>query len=106
MATANKILGQSKPGAGVSTVLYTVPGGKEANVNIFAANEGVNDTIRISLAQAGAVLDPKQYIAYDMNINANGTLNFTGISLAATDVIRVLSTNGTTAFIATGIEIS
>ena len=107
MAIANKLLGQSKPSAATPTDLYTVPQATQANFNIFVANQAAqSDTIRISLALAGVALDPKQYIAYGVTIEANSIYKITGISLAATDKIRIYSTNGTCSFTATGVELS
>lgn len=110
MATTNKVLGaQVKPGAlggGSPTDLYTVGAATQANVNIFVCNQGAADTFRISIAVAGAALNAIQYIAYDTPLAANSTLNYTGISLGATDKIRVSSASGNCSFTATGIEIT
>jgi hypothetical protein len=104
---ANKLLGQSKPAATTPTDLYTVPASTQANLNLFVANqEQAGDTIRVSLALAGLALESKQYIVYDVSIAANSVYKITGISLAATDKLRVYSTNGTCSFTATGVEIT
>jgi hypothetical protein len=107
MAIANKLLGQSKPGAATPTDLYTVPAATQANFNLFVANQSAGmDTIRVSLALAGAALDPKQYIAYDAAVDGNYVFKITGISMAATDKLRVYSQAGVCSFTATGIEIT
>jgi hypothetical protein len=107
MATANKILGRVKPAAITNTTLYTVPGSTQANVNIFVSNQGSGeDQIRIALTPSGSALAATDYLAYDTVISGNGTLNFTGIALAAAGFITVYSVNGTSSFVATGIEIS
>ena len=57
MATANKILGQSKPAAITNTTLYTVPGATQANINVFAANQGdAADQVRIAITKSGQAL--------------------------------------------------
>ena len=107
MATANKILGRVKPSAITNTVLYTVPAATQANVNIFISNQGDGeDKVRVALTPSGSVLAATDYITYDVAIPGNGTLNLTGIALAASGFITVYTTNGTTSFVATGIEIS
>ncbi len=106
MATANKILGQSKPASTTPTTLYTASA--QANVNLFAANQHatIPEAIRIAITKSGQVLADKDYIAYGMNLAAAATLNLTGIALSTGDFITVYSTNGTVSFNATGIEIS
>jgi hypothetical protein len=107
MATANKVLGQLMPVATTPTQLYLVPAVTQANANIFAANHSASaDTIRIAIVPSGGGLSDLHYIAYDMSVTGNYTLNFTGLALAAGDSIVVRSTAGTTSFTATGIEIS
>ena len=107
MATANKILGQLKPAAMTPTTLYTVPGATQANANIFAANQSAStDKIRIALVKSGESIGVSKYIAYDMDVTGNYTLNFTGFALAAGDEIIVYSLAGSVSFNATGIEIS
>jgi hypothetical protein len=106
MATANKILGQSKPAGATPTVLYTSTG-VQSNVNVFIANQAAAaDAFRLAITKSGQVLAAKDYLAYDMPIAANYTLNFTGIALASGDFINVYSTSGNVSFNATGIEIS
>ncbi len=107
MATANKILGKVKPSAASNTLLYTVPASTQANVNIFVANQSsVDTTIRVALTKSGNTLSTIDYIAYDVGINKDNPLNFTGIALAAGDKIYVYNTLATCSFVATGIEIS
>lgn len=107
MATANKILGQSKPAAATPTTLYTVPGATQANVNVFISNQAAGeDKIRVAVTKSGASLNVKDYLAYDTIIPANGSLNITGIALAAADFITIYCTSGNCSFNAVGIEIS
>ena len=107
MATANKILGRVKPAAITNTTLYTVPAATQANVNIFIANQGSGeDKVRVALTPSGSALAATDYIAYDVVVAGNSSLNSTGIALAAAGFITVYSTNGTSSFVATGIEIT
>lgn len=107
MATANKVLGQAKPAGATPAVLYTVPGATQANVNIFVANQAlVAETFRLAITKSGNSLAAQDYIAYNMIIAANYTLNFSGLALAAGDFINIYSGGGNVSFNATGMEIS
>jgi len=107
MSTISKILGQEKPAAATDIVLYTVPDGVEAEVNMFLCNQSVDsDKFRIALVSSGEALAEKHYIFYDSVINGNYTVNITGISLNTGDTIHVYSKNGNISFTATGLEVS
>ncbi|OLD92629.1 MAG: hypothetical protein AUG84_00800 [Chloroflexi bacterium 13_1_20CM_4_66_7] len=59
------------------------------------------------MAQGGAVDAPKQYVSFDSPLQANETKGFTiGMTLAATDVIRVRSASGNVSFNAFGVELT
>ena len=109
MATAYKVLGQSKPTAGTLTTLYTVPSSTEAVVSsLTIANMGpTSTTYRVAIRQAGAAISFEDYIAYDITIPALDTLTLTlGMTLATTDVFSVESYSGLVAFNLFGSEIS
>ena len=107
MADTLKVLGQSNPGAATLTDAYTVPAGTSAVVSIFVANRSaVATSFRLSLAIAGAVDALSQYIAYDVAIVGNQTIQFDKITLAATDVVRVYATLATLTFTITGIQVA
>ena len=107
MATANKVLGQSKPVAATPTTLYTVPASTQANVNVFISNQAAgNDMVRVALTKSGNSLAASNYLVYDAQIPPNSSLNLTGIALATGDFITVYCTSGNCSFNATGIEIS
>lgn len=108
MPTTYKVLGQSNPAATTSTDLYTVPASTSTVVStISVANLGTSGTFRVSVAPAGAAVANSQYIAYDVGLNANDAITFTlGITLAATDKIRVFASNASFAFSAFGSEIT
>lgn len=100
---------QSYPAAGVLTDLYAVPQGKSAVVgSIHACNHSSSDdSVRVSIASGGGPDDPKHYIYFDLVVSALSTFLATyGGTLAAGDVIRCLSRNGTTSFNASLIEVT
>lgn len=107
MAVTQKVLGQSKPGAASLTDAYTVPALTQATISsIVVANQSsVATSFRISIAVAGAVDTPAQYLYYDIPINGNDTFVFTGgITLGAADVVRVYNTLATLSFNIFGVE--
>ena len=102
---AVKVLGQAIPAAATLTGLYTVPGATTAVVStLYACNQGSSVAkIRVSVAVAGAADATYQYIAFDQPIPAGRTWReTTGITLGATDVLRVQSDTGLVSFNAFG----
>jgi len=109
MPTTYKVLGQSYPSAATATTLYTVPSATQTVVStITICNQSANaDTIRIAIRVAGSALSSEEYIAYEEPLSGYSMMTITaGITLNATDVITVYSTNGTCSFNAFGSEIS
>jgi hypothetical protein len=109
MATTYKVLAQSKPSATTLTDAYTVPASTSAIVStISVCNQSATATsFRVSVAVAGLADTAKQYIHYDVAIPGNDTYVATlGITLAATDVVRVYNTLATLSFNVYGVEIS
>ena len=110
MAETLKVLGQVVPTATTLTALYTVPGSVSAVISsIIICNQNPATTIkfRISLAKSNAVDTPAQYIYYDLPLIANDTFIATvGISLAATDVVRVQSDTANVSFNLLGVEVA
>ena len=97
MATTLKVLGQSAPSATTETTLYTVPAATSTVASsLVICNRGaVADAFRVSVSVAGGATATKDYLFYDLPIDANDTFIATiGIALAATDVVRVYA--GTT----------
>ena len=102
-----KVLGQSNPSAASLTAAYTVPGATTTTVStIMVANRSATPTtFRISVASAGAADSLEHYIAYDIAIDGNDLFAATvGITMEATDVIRVYATLATLSFNIFGIE--
>ena len=107
MAETPKVLGQFNPSAATLTTIYTVPGSTDAVVStITVANRSSAATgFRIAVSPAGAGISDEHYLYYDIPIPGNDTFTTTiGISLDATDVIRVRATLATLSFTVFGIE--
>ena len=108
MATTYKVLGQLAP-ASTSGDLYTVPSVTEAVVStINVVNTGTtNSTISIAIRKNGASIATNQYIVNGLILEPKVTLTYTsGITMDATDVITVISTNNDCAFSVFGSEIA
>ncbi len=109
MPTVYKVLGQQEPAATTAATLYTVPASTSTIVSsISICNRAATDaTVRISVRPAGAAQADQHYLVYDAPIVTKDTVFLTvGLTLAATDVITVYSSNADTAFQAFGSEIS
>jgi hypothetical protein len=108
MANTYKVLGQVSPVASTLTTLYTVPAATSAVLSTLTiCNYGVSTTVRVAVRPAGATIDPKHYIIYEMGVNSNDSVALTiGVTLATTDVISVYAGTATVAFGAFGSEIS
>lgn len=107
--TTYKILGQSAPSATTSTDLYTVPASTETIVSsIVVANRSTSAaTYRISVSANGAALANEQYLVYDATIAGSETVALTlGVTLDATDKIRVYGSTANLSFNAFGTEIA
>lgn len=102
-----KALGQAAPNATTETDLYTVPASKEAVVSsIVVCNRGAAaTTFRISVASGGGATTTKDYLYYDLPIEAYDTFVLTGgLSLATTDKIKVYAGTANLSFSAFGNE--
>jgi hypothetical protein len=110
MPTTYKVLGQSAPSAATATTLYTVPAATQtiiSTINVVNTAASAADVIRIAVRPDGAVLANQHYIVYGVSLSAGATFTYTGgITIDATDVITVYSTNGTSSFNAFGSELS
>lgn len=110
MPTIYKVLGQSAPSAATATTLYTTPSATDAvvsTINVVNTHASTSDVIRIAVRPAGATLATQHYIVFGLSLAAGATFTYTaGVTLDATDVITVYSTNGTSSFTAFGSEIA
>ncbi len=107
--TTYKILGQSAPSATTSTDLYTVPAATETIVSslVVSNRSSTIATYRVSVAANGAALANEQYLVYDATISGNETVALSlGITLDATDKIRVYASTANLSFNAFGTEIA
>ena len=109
MAVSYKILGQSAPSATTETALYTVPAATETIVStLTVTNRSATDaTFRVSVAENGSATANKDYVAYDLTCAGNGFLAFTlGMTLNASDVVRIYASSATLSFNLFGSEIA
>jgi hypothetical protein len=110
MATTYKILGQQAPAATTATDLYTVPAATQAVVSsviVCNRSSSATATFRISASVAGASTANKDYIYYDLIIGQNDTFIATiGLTLGATDKIRIYASTANLSFTAVGSEIT
>lgn len=110
MATSSyKILGQVAPSATTETDLYTVPASTETIIStLTVANRSSSDaTFRVSISSDGAATATKDYIAYDLSCAGNGVNYFTlGLTINATDKVRVYASSANLSFGLFGTEIA
>ena len=107
MPATHKVLGQSAPNATTETTLYTAASQAVASTVLVCNRSSTPTTLRISVSVAGAATATKDYIYYDLAIGGNDTFAATiGITLAATDVVRVYAGAATLSFTLFGMEIT
>lgn len=109
MTDTLKVLGQVNPTAQTLTAAYTVPAATSATISsIVVCNSGASaDKFRISVAVAGAADNLKQYLYYDVDVPAYENFVLTlGITLAATDVVRVYAGGSYLSFNVFGVEVT
>ena len=107
MADTLKVLGQSNPSAGVLTDLYTVPGSRfvTASTIVIANRSSTATSFRVAISPAGAAIDDKHFLYFDIVIPGLDTFAATlGMTLEATDVVRVQATAATLSFNLFGLE--
>lgn len=109
MAITYKILGQSAPAVTTSTDLYTVPSATQTIVSTITVcnRDAASGTYRLSISPDGAAVANSQYLAYDVSVDGNQTVALTlGITIDASDKIRVYASTGNFTFNAFGSEIT
>lgn len=109
MATTYKILGQSAPAATTEVDLYTVPAATASVIStVTVINRGTTQgTFRVYVSPAGAATANANYLIYDSALGAKEFLALTlGITLAATDELRVYASSADFSFNAFGTELS
>jgi len=108
MPTTYKVLGQSAPTANTATTLYTVPSANAAVCSSMTIcnTSGGNANVSVQVAVANAASSSSQYLVFQNTLVNRDTLFMTlGVTLAATDVVRIESTAGNVAFQLYGSEI-
>jgi len=109
MAETIKVLAQSNPSATTLTDMYTVPGSTTAVISTLCIcnRTAATRTVRVSIAIGGASDSLEQYIYYDVKVLKNdSTFATIGITLAATDVMRVYTDAIGVSFSIFGTEIT
>lgn len=108
MPTVYKVLGQSNPAANTATTVYTVPSGNSAVISsITICNQGTgNATANINVCVANAAISATNRIVSSVNCVANDTIFLTlGVTIAATDTVRVSASTANVSFNVFGSEI-
>lgn len=110
MASAYKILGQSKPSTTAVATLYTVPASTQAIVSTITATNltGAATDISIYVVPAAGTAADSNAIVYQASLAAETLQGFTfGITLGAADSLQVKTeTANNITFQAFGQEIS
>jgi len=109
MANVYKILGQVADASANDVALYTVPASTETIISsiVVCNRENAANTFRIAAKANGGGVANEDYLAYDTSIAANDTITLTlGITVDATDIISVGSSDANVSFSAFGTEIS
>lgn len=79
---------------GVTTLVYTVPAGKVASVNINVVNRG-NDASKVSIAiGTGALPANADFIEFEASVSPKSVLERTGVVLSPGEKIWFLSNGG------------
>ena len=92
----------SKIGKEVQHVLYTVPSGEEATLNVFITNQGPNPAkIRMGVCSENATtLAPDEYMEYNLDVNPRQTYQRTDLKARGDQSIIVWTDNTDVAFAA------
>lgn len=107
MADRYKVLGQAAPSATTETTLYTVPAGYSSIINtLYVCNRAASSaTFRISISVGGGATANKDYLYYGLALTANNTFTATvGLTVAATDIVRVYASSSDLSFSLFGLE--
>ena len=94
MATVYGRLGALDVTATTAQEPYVVPASKHATVTINVCNRGSSSgTVRIAHMDATGTVANEDYIEYDTTVPANGTLERSGIVMAASSVLEVYASS-------------
>jgi hypothetical protein len=109
MPTAYKVLGQTTPTANTITTSYTVPASTNTIIStITVCNQGSGTAgVGIAICPANTTVTTSQYIVKNASISTSDTVFLTvGVTLNATDTVRVESNIANISFNIFGSEIS
>lgn len=89
-----KVLGQVYPVAATVTDLYTVPTSRSTVTTLLTAcNQSTSTTptkVRVKVLPSGGTNDQRTFLAYDVPVGANSTIEFNWrLTLAAGDKVQV-----------------
>lgn len=109
MPESFSILAQSDPLAATLTVAYTVPASTEAVISsiVVCNRSGTATSFRLAFSPGGVAISNEHYTHFDIPIGGNDSYIATiGVTLEATDVVRVQATLATLSFNIFGTEIT
>ena len=107
MAASPQIIGQTKPPALDTVVLFVVPNGSTAEFSIFINNQSqAYDGYSIALVPNGQMQTPATQLAFLTQLAGGTTAAFSGLYLNSGDSVLVSSTLGSCSFTATGLVFS
>lgn len=107
MASDYKNLGQSNPSAATDTLLYTVPASHQTIISsiVICNRSSTATSFRVAVLPGGGAVANEDYLYYDHPILGNDTFAITlGITMNATDTLRIYATLATLSFNAYGDE--
>jgi hypothetical protein len=103
------VLAQAAPSATTNTDVYTSPASTQSIIStITIANRAATaTTFRVAIRPTGASISNQHYIAYDVVLGANDSVNLTlGITLGATDVVTIYAGSANTSVSVFGSQIA
>lgn len=97
-------LGISAPSANTNTVVYTVPAGKVATLNITATNRGEQAAgLNVALSTSASPVDA-EWIEYGVAVPAKGVLERTGLVCGEGEKVMVSCTSANFSVRVNGFE--
>lgn len=109
MANDYKVLAQAALPATTASVIYTVPAATStvlSTVTICNQNSS-QSSYRIAVVPGGGSVLTKNYLAYDVPLQANDTTALTlGVTLGAADELSVYATSASVSFSLFGTEVT
>jgi hypothetical protein len=99
-------LGAAALAATTDTALYVVPAARKATCTLNLCNRTASSvTVRVALIDGAlGALATEDYIEYDTTLPPGGTLERTGITLAATHTLMVRASAASVSAVVWGVE--